>query len=297
MMQNIFVESLSAFGQRLSFDSAWSTGWLLGNLLWHGRPQQREETVQRVALHLAKTPHEAASIARQSYISTSRSLLELFQNRRLDERFFAERLTFANPELFDSVLRSGRALVVTTARLGAWELMFGLLGRLCPGRRVQVVVRKQRNAALAAMSERLRERSGVELVPQAAAAHLVAPCLEGGGVSTWFVDHDCNRGEAVFLPFLGRIAAVPMEPALAAIQAHALVWPVFLLRRERGRYELVTSKPLDTATLQGDTRDRLDETARFYTRSVGEQVRQHPGEWFWMHDRWQTQPRPLTVPE
>jgi Kdo2-lipid IVA lauroyltransferase/acyltransferase len=296
-MQEILFESLSACGQRLDFDSTWRAGWLLGNLLWQGVPQRREETVQRVALHLAKSPQRAMTIARQSYISNARSFLEIFMGRRLDERFFGERLTIRDPDLFFSVLDCGRPLVCVTAHMGAWELMSGLLGRFSGERRALVVVRKQRNQALDTMIHRLRARPGVEIVPHRLAAKKVVRCLRENGISAFLVDHNCSRDEALFLPFLGRIAAVNIGPALLTVRGKGLVWPVFLLRTGKGAYELVCSKPLDAATLEGSPRDRSEEMARFYTRAVGEQVRRHPEQWFWMHNRWKTQPAPLKIPD
>jgi Kdo2-lipid IVA lauroyltransferase/acyltransferase len=295
-MQQILFESLSAFGQRLDFNSTWSAGWLLGNLLWSGAPERREATIQRVTLHLAKPPAMAAAIARQAYVQNSRSFLELFLNRRLDKRFFHERLTIRTPELFRSVLDSRRPLVCATAHLGAWELMVGLLGNYGAEREALIVVRKQRNPEFEAMLQRLRTKPGVEIVPQTMAARKVLRCLRADGICGFLVDHNCGHDEAQFLPFLGRIAAVHMGPALLAVRANALVFPVFLLRSGKGTYELVCSKPLDTATLNGNFRDRSEEVARFYTRAVGEQVRRNPDQWFWMHNRWKTQPRQLTVP-
>jgi Kdo2-lipid IVA lauroyltransferase/acyltransferase len=295
-MQQILCESLSAFGQRLDFNSAWNAGWLLGNLLWSGASERREATIQRVALHLAKPPAMAAAIARQAYVNNARSFLECFLNRRLDRRFFHDRLTIRDPELFRSVVESQRPLVCATGHIGAWELMAGLLGNYSSGREAMMVVRKQRNQEFEAMIHRLRMRAGVEIVPHRLAARKVLRCLRDGGLSGFMVDPDCSRDEALFLPFMGRIAAVDSWPALLAVRTSALVFPVFLLRTGKGMYELVCSKPLDTGTLAGRSRDRIEEVARFYTRAVGEQIRRNPEQWFWMHNRWKTQPQQLTVP-
>jgi Kdo2-lipid IVA lauroyltransferase/acyltransferase len=296
-MHRILFEFLSAFGQRMNFERSWNAGWALGNILWRAIPERRESSIRRVAMHLAKPPKQAAAIARQSFVSSARSFLELFLNRRLDERFFEERLTVGNEEIVRSVIESGRPIVGATAHMGSWELLVGLLSRYGAGRRLQVVVRKQRNDDFNMMIHRLRARPGVEIVPNRMAARKVLGCLRKGGISAFLVDHNCSRDKAVFLPFLGRIAAVNMGPALLAVRAEALVWPVFLLRTGKGTYEFACSNPLDTATLEGTPRERMEETARFYTRAVGEQVRRNPEQWFWMHNRWKTQPAPLAIPQ
>ena len=72
-----------------------------------------------------------------------------------------------------------------------------------------------------------------------------------GGAAAFLTDHNCSRSEAVFLPFLGRVAAVNMGPAVLALRAKAPIIPVFLLRRPDGRYEYLVEPPLETAGLTG----------------------------------------------
>jgi KDO2-lipid IV(A) lauroyltransferase len=110
-------------------------------------------------------------------------------------------------------------------------------------------------------------------------------------MTAFLVDHNCSREEAVFLPFLGKTAAVNMGPALLALRSKALVLPVFLLREEGMQYRFQVGEALDTATLTGTREEKIRAIARFYTRAVEHMVHERPEQWFWMHKRWKTRPR------
>jgi KDO2-lipid IV(A) lauroyltransferase len=89
------------------------------------------------------------------------------------------------------------------------------------------------------------------------------------------------------MPFLGEEAAVNAGPALLAVRGKALVWPVVLVREGKD-YVFRLLKPLDTAELTGTREENIQTAARFYTDAIEEFIREHPEQWFWMHDRWKT---------
>lgn len=101
------------------------------------------------------------------------------------------------------------------------------------------------------------------------------------------IDHNTSRSEAFFLPFLGEEAAVNKGPAVLAVRAKALVWPIALIR-DGDRYRIIIEEPLDTALLEGDAEEKALAVAAFYTEANERMVRRAPDQWFWMHNRWKT---------
>ena len=82
-----------------------------------------------------------------------------------------------------------------------------------------------------------------------------------------------------------------MGPALLAVRAKALIWPVALMR-EGGNYVFHLQEPLDTTTLEGTRDEQVKTAAAFYTQAIENFVRECPEQWFWMHDRWKTKAHP-----
>ncbi len=263
---------------------AGALGWAMRILLPARRKYANKTIQERLGLPLER----AEEVTRASFRNNALSFLEIFQTRDFPLRDNPRLLPW--PAEFQAILDSGRPVVAATAHLGAWELLAGLLGDFNPERPHLVVVRKQRNPSVNEWIRGLREARGAKSVDHRNAAPVVLDALRQGGVAAFLVDHNCNRREAVFLPFLGRDAAVNVGPALLALRGKALVVPVFLLRTENGAYSLNVHKALDTTALTGGISERVKAIAEFYTRAVEREVRLCPEQWFWMHKRWKTRP-------
>lgn len=258
----------------------------LGGLFWYCIPSRRRLATEALQKHLRLSPAEAERIARQSFKENFQSFFEIFH--------VAEFFTYKSVSVFHSpesiaVLQADDApIVIATAHLGAWELMPGLATDLLSDREGMVIVRKQKDPALNRVISEMRSARGMLSIDHRQASQIVLPKLRAKGVAAFLVDHNCNRNEAVFLPFLEDIAAVNAGPAHLALRTKASVYPVFLLRDGKGSHILHILAPLRTADLTGTLQERLREIARFYTDAVASMVRQYPEQWFWMHQRWKT---------
>lgn len=293
-MRDLLYESLAALGGRLSLDAIARAGTMLGAVMWRLLPGRRRLACEAMALHLGLDPATAATLARQSFSHNAQSFLELLHTHQMDWRTMRERVRVEDPVLFAAYCAETRPLVVATAHLGAWELLSMMTRLFFPGRRRMVVVRRPKDMALHRTMLRLRSWPGLEVLEHRNAAFTVLKALKRGGKVGFLVDHNTSRDEAVFLPFLNRVAAVNAGPAILAVRGGAVVWPCFLLHesREDGQagYVFHQQPPLDTTTLAGSRDEKIRQTAEFYTQAVERAVRAHPEQWFWMHRRWKTRP-------
>lgn len=291
--RGLMTKLLHTLARRLAaggFDGVARHGDRLGALLWHCLPGRRRQAAQAIARHLGVTQQEAERIARESFAHNARSFLELVLVDRFGFEQEGTRLEIADQELFRRFFATERPIVVTTAHLGAWELMASLMGQWHQDRPRMVVVRRNGSKSINDFIFAMRGARGVQVVDHRNAVFTVLKGLKRNGVVGFLVDHNTRRDEAIFLPFLGEAAAVNMGPALLAVRAEAEVWSTFLVR-EGDRYRLLIDEPLDTATLDGDRADKVEAVARFYTEAVERAVRAHPEQWFWMHKRWKTRPK------
>lgn len=271
---------------RLDFGGLERLGSCLGRLIWTCLPWRRKLATDNVARHLDVPRDEARDIARQSFCHSGRSFTEIL----LTDRFGLDspRLRFAQPDLKRALSECARPIVATTAHIGAWELLASLLGQIyAPPRPRMVVVRRYPDPAVQAFITTRREASGATMIGHRTVAASVLKALRQNGIVAFLVDHHALRGESLFLPFLGEKAAVNMGPALLAVRAGALLWPIFLLR-DGGDYVMSLEEPLDTAVLTGSREDKVRAAALFYTGAVERIVQAHPTQWFWMHNRWKS---------
>ena len=292
-MRHVIYEILAGLGQKAGFSRVLAWGDGLGSLLWMILPGRREQAWKSIRDRLELDEIQAKELARQSFLQIGRSFLELLLARKVDWRFAADRLAVQDPVRLQRILEASRGVpvVAISAHLGSWELLGGLLNLIAHQKHKQVVVKATHDAAMHRVIKRMRTHSTVHIQEHKNAALSVLRNLSKGGLSAFLVDHNCRREDAVFLPFLGRLAAVNLGPALLALRGKALVWPIFLVRAGGdGRYMLTFEDPLDTRAMQGDRNEKMNEIAMFYTEAVERQVRRFPEQWFWMHRRWKTRP-------
>ncbi len=291
-MRDLIYTAIGAVCSRMSLSGVEGFGRVVGWLFWHLLPARRAMAVATIQERLQVPRDKAKDIARASFTHAAQAFGEIFLTRQMDPVFMRDHIEISatGRSRVNRVFSLNRPVVVVTGHMGSWELLGGLCRLIVPETPCQVVVRLPKDKALGELMLRLRSVGHLQVLAHRNAARKVLKCLKNKGMSAFLVDHNCSRDEAVFLPFLGKTAAVNMGPALLALRAKALVQPVFLLREGKGMYRLHVSETLDTAALTGTRDENIRAIAEFYTRAVEEVIREHPEQWFWMHKRWKTRP-------
>jgi len=123
-----------------------------------------------------------------------------------------------------------------------------------------------------------------ELIPAGMLApSRLARALGEGATVGMLVDQRFGRGPRV--QFLGREAAANPLLATLARRFDCEVRGARAIRRDDGRLELDVSEPL---ALPRDAEGLIDVAAATQAINdvIGAWVREHPGDWLWMHRRW-----------
>jgi len=265
----------------------------LGGLIWIFSSSRRKYSIQAVGQRLELPRKQARTIARKSFLHSGRSFLEILYSED-DYRFLYKNISVPDMQIVNSMRHTARPIVFACAHFGAWELLSSVIVLLMQEKTGKGVVRLPKDKNLAEIMLHLRSKSRIKMVPHRHAAPEILRHLRGGGLAGFLADHNCSHSEALFLPFLGKKAAVNIGPALLAVRSEAIVWPVFLLRLPGQKYRLISARPQDTRTLNGNRREKIEKCAEYYTNAIAEMVKQHPEQWFWMHKRWKTRPEQET---
>jgi KDO2-lipid IV(A) lauroyltransferase len=280
-----FLRLFGLRGIRILAGIAASIFWLLAR-------KRRDFAIGSIMRHLGKNKAEATKIARASFYSNAQSFLEML---------FTKSFTLDNNPLLHTnvIFREGMCkeegpVVAVAGHFGAWELMASLLGAFRTRHPALIVVREQKSPVFNTFFHDMRSPGNSMSIGHRNAAAEVVNALREKGTACFLVDHNTLRKEAIFLPFLGEVAAVNLGPAILALRGKAKVYPVFLLRTPENRYTLEAAEPLDTSKLEGSIQERAAQIAEFYTCAVELAVKQHPEQWLWAHKRWKTRP-PATL--
>ncbi len=201
-------------------------------------------------------------------------------------------LSLEGLEHLEGVMAAGGRALILTAHLGNWELLAA--AHRLTGYPLAIVVRPLDSAPLNALADRLRRKSGVELIDKRGALRPALRALADGRMVAILLDQNAARHESVFVPFFGRAASTSKSLAVLAVRTGTPVVPIFI-RREGRRHRVMVHPPLVPPAVNDAERAVVELTMRC-TAAIETAVRQVPEQWLWMHNRWRTRPAAEATP-
>lgn len=269
--------------------------WRLANCLgrlWYAL-DRRHRTIAKRNLDLAygdELSQEAkASICRNTFIHLACVCLELPLLFRLNENNLDRYITFSGTEHVQSVLGKGKGILVMASHFGNWELMS--LAFSMRYRPFYVVMRPLDSPLLNKWVVQMRTRGGNEAITKGESARRIIRLLRQREAVALLVDQNVDWYEGVFVPFFKEVACTGKALATLAVRTDALVLSVYNYREPDGRYHMVIQPEVEITRSKNSAADVELNTARF-NRIIEGYVREHPEQWFWLHQRWKTRPQP-----
>jgi KDO2-lipid IV(A) lauroyltransferase len=185
-------------------------------------------------------------------------------------------------EYVESALRQGRGVLFATAHLGNWELSAYAHALLQAP--MDVVVRPLDNPLIDALIERRRGLSGNRIIGKQEYARAILKALAANRAVGILADQNSAAAAGVFVDFFGMKACAGVGFAKLAARSGAAIIPGFALWEEsEKRYVLRFRPPVEiTGDAARDTQAIQSELERA--------IREHPGQWLWIHRRWKTRP-------
>ncbi len=193
------------------------------------------------------------------------------------------RIEVSGDEHFLALRDDGRAGIVFSAHLGNWELPAICAARF--GLETTAIFRPPNDPAIARVVGEIRSGTmgGLAASTGGGAAFAISGVLDRGGHVGQLIDQHFTRG--VVVDFMGRPALA--NPLLAKLARHYDV-PVHgarVIRLPGHRFRLEITPPLDLPRGPDGLID-VPGAVQAMTRVVEGWVREHPGQWLWMHRRW-----------
>lgn len=249
---------------------------------------------RRALAHLAlafpeKSEEERRTIARRMFESLGESALELAKLPAID-RILDRYIRFA-PAAKETLKRlaSGSGAVMITGHIGNWELLL----RRCihAGFDAYAVGKESHDPRFTRLMEKVRGKERVIWRGAPGASRQMLRVFRQNGYLALLIDQD-TKVQGVFVPFFGRLAHTPRSPADLALRTGAGVAAIFIHRLPEGGHEISVrelSKP------EGSGEEAVVELTTAMNQAIEEEIRRHPHEWVWMHERWKTRPNEPAV--
>ncbi|MBI3854794.1 MAG: lysophospholipid acyltransferase family protein [Planctomycetes bacterium] len=206
--------------------------------------------------------------------------------RLMKRRAISEYVKLVRYDVFDRCAEAGRGVIVVIGHLGNWEI--GGLATTMAGYPIQSLARPIDNPWIDRYLKRFRTQTGQKIIPRDRALGEMIRVLQRGGMLVVQVDQDARQA-GVYVNFFGRPASTHRAPATLSLKYNSPIVLVNTFREGRLNYA-VCSDPIYPEAYRGEP-DPVKALTQAYSDRLEECIRQHPDQWFWMHDRWKTAER------
>jgi Kdo2-lipid IVA lauroyltransferase/acyltransferase len=185
--------------------------------------------------------------------------------------------------------RRGKGVLYLTGHIGAWEL--SSFAHALYGHPLHYMARRIDNKRIDALVNGYRCLSGDRPIFKNESARVMLKVLKEAGTVGILADQNTMPEEAVFVDFFGRPASTTTGIARVALHTDAAVVPGYAvwdpaIRKYRLRFE----PPVDLIRTGDSERDVTENTQKF-TKVIEDIIRKYPGQWVWIHRRWNTRPK------
>lgn len=263
-------------------------GGFLGVFLWPFVPRKRRATAVSNAMQALGLDRRAATaVVRASAVRFGRMFFEVLTLPKLTKENISRYIIFEGRANLEEAYSHGRGVIIASAHSGNWELIGPTLA--LNGFPVVGVAQKQTNEAMDRLINELRTSSGMKITYKTGVRDMVN--LLGQGMAIGLIMDQDAKEQGVFADFLGRPAATPAGPVSLARLKGAPIVPIFITANADGTHTLIIHPPVWLTKTADRDHDYL-VTTRKLNAIIGEHIRAHPSEWFWLHNRWKTPPPP-----
>lgn len=263
---------------------------IVGRIWYRLDDRHRTIALRNLELAFGKELDEIGrkEICRRVFDHFARVILEVPYLLRLDRSNIEEFALVSGTEHFDAALSKGKGVLVLASHFGNWEIMslaFSIV--YAP---IHVIVRPLDNPFLDRLITGIRCRTGNRVIPKKGSVRKVLRVIrEPRSIVALLIDQNVDWYDGVFVPFFKEIACTNKALAVLALRTGIPVVPVFNYRLPDGRY-YIYALPEVPLIRTGDLIRDTEENMTVFNRIIEEQVRSHPEQWFWLHQRWKTRP-------
>lgn len=290
-LEYLLVAGLAKGLFHLPSSMAYSIGEGLGAVLYRFDRKHRliAHDNLRLAFHGELSSREIAELAHSTFVNLGRTVVETCRMLKIDRENFRQFIRIEGYEHFQQAKHRGKGIIYITAHLGSWELL--PLASALMGEPLSIVTRPLDNPYLDRAITRLRTAWGTRVFPKKLVMPALVQALCRGESIGILIDQNITWKEGVFVDFFGVPACTALAPALLALRTDASVLPVAIMRCGRDRHTVLIEQEIPLIRTGRVRADVVANTASF-TRAIEGLVRKEPSQWFWVHRRWKTQPRP-----
>ena len=278
-----FGEDLFVFAQKrfmaMNPDKVERTGARLGMIHYLVDSKHRKRTAANLRMVFPDWSEDRVN----------QTVKEVFQHFGMVAGDFLRSPARSNQEVIDSVVEvegiehfewsksQSVGFILVTGHFGNWERFLQWL--TINGAMLNVITRDPNQEGLQKRIADIREKTGAKVLSRGNSARQSLVCLRRRDPVGMLADQNSQDAMA---PFFGFPAGTVLGPAVMHLRTGAPLLPAYCVRIGPNRYRVIFLPPVNQDRALDD---RIEVTKELNLR-LESVVREFPGQYLWMHDRW-----------
>jgi len=231
---------------------------------------------------------EIRQLAINTFRNFAKSIIEFISLPKINKDNVDNFVSIRGLENLDEAKKRGKGIIILSSHLGNWELMAKAL--TLKGYSLTIMVRRQRNKLVEGLIEQQRNKSKIKTLSHTVAPKEILQILKNNEIIGMIADQDGGE-KGVFIDFFGQLASTIPSPVVFTKRSGAELIPLFDIRQKDGHHIVIIEPPYQLTTSSNIKKDILDNTQQL-SYKLESYIRQYPEQWFWLHNRWATKPKP-----
>lgn len=261
----------------------------LGSLAYHFAHETRTLTTRHLRMAFPeKSGPEIRKLAKRTFTMLGRNAGDILRSSKVKTLAQLERfLKTEGLENYEAAHAKGKGVIFLTCHLGAFDLQ--ITNMAMRGLNPNIIGTPLKDKRLNDLLWNYRNLHGAIPIERGKETFRMIKVLKSGGSVALLIDQD-TKVKTVFVDFFGMPAATPVGATVLALKTGAAVVPTYIYLGE-DQLQHMHILPEIPMTVTGDEEHDVAFNTQVLTNFIEEQIRNHPDQWVWMHERWKTQPR------
>jgi len=210
---------------------------------------------------------------KESYKNMTESFFEVFWLDEIKYEIFGL-------ENINRALEEGNGLIAVSLHFGNWELTGTSLAKC--GLKTNVVAKKQRNQYIDALINRIRESSGMKIIPKGKSFRSIIKIIKENGILGLISD---QYSKDVKVNFFGKETWAVEGPVRLAVKLGVPAIMTYSVKNRDKSYNVYVSERLKLKNT-GNTNKDIEDNAQLIINEMEKIIKENPEQWFWQHKRW-----------
>lgn len=262
---------------------------MLGRIAYAFATKTRELSIAHLGLAYSKEKslREIVELSKEMFTMLGRNAGDILRARAVKTLADLDKFIVVHDyENFEYANAKGKGVIFLTCHLGAFDLQITVMS--LRGLKPNIIGTPLKDDRLNELLFDYRNAYGAVAIERGKETLRLIKALKRGGAVAILIDQD-TRVKSRFVDFFGMQAATPVGAAILAMKTGAAVVPTYIhLGVDNLQHMFIL--PEIPLVLSGDDEQDMIANTQNYTRFIEEQVRKHPSQWVWMHERWKTRP-------